>query len=170
MKSTHTKWTLAIAALILPLAASGQQAVASSSNVPEDEAMEEILAVGNKSLGELRRDVWRYEEDFYAKFNELNDDRDFAVRCFYETPTGSHIKNHVCRARFVSNAYSANASRKRSNARRDARQDDDSKFEEKKAQFEEKMATLVAADPELQAALMRYNTARARFMAKLNEE
>ena len=89
MKPTRTILALFVAVLALPMAAIGQ----------DEEASTEIVVIGQKSLAEIRRDVFEAEEDFYALFNKLNDEKDYDVRCFYEKPTGTRIKNHVCRAK-----------------------------------------------------------------------
>ena len=95
MKPTYTVLTLFVAVLALPLAAIAQG----------EEAIDDIVVVGKKSTSALRRDVFQSEDDFYALYNKLNDDNEYDVRCFYETPTGPRMRNHVCRAVFVSNAY-----------------------------------------------------------------
>jgi hypothetical protein len=41
---------------------------------------------------------------------------------------------------------------------------------QKTAKFQEKLETLVAANPDLQAALVRYNTARTVFFAEREEK
>jgi hypothetical protein len=92
------------------------------------------------------------------------------VNCFYEKPTGTNIKNHVCRARFISEAYSAHAARNRNDMTRMANQDANPALVQKTAKFQEKLETLIASDPELQAALIRYNTARAVFFAEREEK
>ena len=111
MKSIPTNLALFIAVLILPLAAVGQDKEASPDVASNDGKIENVVVVGQKSLAELRRDVYRAEEDFYSVYNKLNDDKEYDVRCFYETPTGTHLKNHICRAKFVSKAYSDHAAR-----------------------------------------------------------
>jgi len=141
MKLTHTNLTVLVTVLALPMVAVGQMA-------------------------DLRRDVFQSEEDFYEIYNELNDNKEYDVRCWYETPTGTRIKNHVCRARYVTKAFSAHAARNRSDISRVANQDSNPAMAAKTAKFQENLETLLAANPELQAALVRYNTARARFMAK----
>ena len=50
-----------------------------------------------------------------------------------------------------------------------ANQGSDPVLAEKSAKYEEKMETLIAANPDLEAALIRYNTLRAEFMAKREE-
>ena len=119
-----------------------------------------------KSQAELRREVYEAEEDFYALYNKLNDERDYSVRCRYEKPTGSRIKNHVCRARFVTKAYARHARRNRNNLSSVANQDADPVLAQKTVEYEAHMDALMAANPELQAAFDRYNAARVRFMAK----
>jgi hypothetical protein len=149
----------------LPMAAAGQDEEASTGSASNAETTDDNVVVGQKSLAELRRDAYHAEEDFYPVYNKLNDDREYSVRCRYETPTGTRVKNHVCRARFVTNAYERHARRNRNSLSRVANQDADPVFVEKTAMFQETMETLIAANPELQAALVRYNTALARFMA-----
>ena len=154
MKPTYTVLTLFVAVLALPLAAIAQ----------DEEAIDDIVVVGKKSTSALRRDVFQSEDDFYALYNKLNDDNEYDVRCFYETPTGTRMRNHVCRAVFVSNAYLKHAARNGFDVKRVANQDASHATKEQTATFQEKLETLIAANPELQAALVRYNTARARFM------
>ena len=153
----------------LPMAAVGQDEEASTGVTSNDETIEDNVIVAQKSLAELRRDTFQAEEDFYALYNKLNDDKEYDVRCFYEKPTGTNIKNHVCRARFVTKAYERHARRNRNDVTRIANQDASPVPAEKTARFQEIMETLIAANPELQAALVRYNTARAQFFAKRQE-
>jgi len=159
MKPTRTILALFIAVLALPMAAIGQ----------DEEASTEIAVIGQKSLAEIRRDVFQAEEDFYVLFNKLNDEKDYDVRCFYEKPTGTRIKNHVCRAKFVTKAFERHARRNRNNLSSVANQGSDPVLAEKSAKYQEKMETLIAANPDLEAALIRYNTLRAEFMAKREE-
>lgn len=156
MKLTHTILALFAAVLALPMAAAG----------PAEEEIENIVVIGQKSMASLRRDVFRSEEGFYALYNKLNDDNEYDVRCFYEALTGTRVKNHVCRAKFVTNAYAKHAARNRGDLTRVANQDANPAIAEKSAKFEEKLETLIAANPELQAALVQYNTARALFLAE----
>jgi hypothetical protein len=158
MKSTRTILAFLVAVLALPLAAMGQ-----------DEPIDDIVVVGKKSLNDMRKDVYKAEEEFYSVYNKLNKEKDFAVRCFYEKATGTRIKNHVCRARFVSQAYSTHAARNRNDLSRVANQDTDSALEAQTAKYEENLETLIAANPELEQALIRYNEARAEFLAEREE-
>ncbi len=166
MKLTHTILALFVAVLALPMAAVGQDEEASTEVASDDEAIEDIVVVGQKSMAELRRDVFQAEEDFYSVYNKFNDDKEYDVRCFYEKPTGTNIKNHVCRARFVTKAFERHARRNRNNLSSVANQSADPVIAEKTAKYQVKLETLVAANPELQTALVRYTTLRAQFMAE----
>jgi hypothetical protein len=164
MKQTRMILALFVAALTFPMIAVGQPA--STGAAANDEAIDDIVVVGEKSLARLRKDVFEAEEDFYSVFNKLNDEKDYDVRCFYEKATGTHIKNHVCRARFVTQAFERHARRNRNNLSSVANQSADPILAEKTIKYQEKVETLVAANPELQAAFVRYNTTRAEFFAE----
>ena len=161
MKTTPNYLALLLAVMTFPLTAAGKD-----DQAPNDEAIDDIVVVGEKSLADLRRDVYKAEEEFYSVFNRLNDEKDFTVRCFYETATGTHQKNHVCRARYVSQAFAKHAARNRNDISRVANQDADPAFAEKTARYQAKMESLMAESPELQAAFMRYNEARTQFFAE----
>ncbi len=144
-----------------PIASVGQDEGASN-----DETIANNVVDDQKSLSELRREAYDAEDDFYAVYNKLNDEKEYDVRCFYEKPTGTNIKNHICRARFVTNAYDKHARRNRNDLSRAANQDAIPIPEEKSARYQEILETLIAANPELQVALARYSTAQARYMEK----
>jgi len=169
MKLTHTILALFVAVMVLPMAALGKDKQASAEVASFNDAIDDIVVVGQKSKSALRRDLYQSEEDFYSLYNKLNDEREYDVHCFYETLTGTHVKNHVCRAKFVASAYSKHAARNGGDLTRMANQDANTGFAEKTARYQEKLETLVATNPELQAALVRYSTAQARFTAKLEE-
>ena len=147
-----------------PIAAVGQE-----EGTSNDETIEDNVVVDQKSLSELRKDAYKAEEEFYSVYNKLNDEKEYDVRCFYEKTTGTNIKNHVCRARFVTNAYDRHARRNRNDMSRMANQGAIPIPAEKTARYQEILETLIAADPELQAALVRYNTAQSSYMAKREE-
>ena len=167
MKPNRTTLALFVTVLALPMVALGEGV--STGVASNNEAIDNIVVVGQKSLAELRKDVFEAEEDFYAVFNKLNDEKDFTVRCHYETATGTHIKNHVCRARFVTKAFSAHAARNRNDLSRVANQDSNPAFAAKTAKYQEAVETLVATNPELQTAFLRYNDKRAQFFAEREE-
>lgn len=139
-------------------------------NADEGQQQKDVV-VAKKSLSQLRADYFKKEETFYKLFNQVNEDRDYDVRCYFERRTGTRIKNHVCRAKFVSDAFSAHAARSGGNRMNNAAtQDSDPEFVRKSEIFEEKLTTAVASSPELQLALVELNEARQQFAAKQEAE
>lgn len=138
----------------------------SATNVTPDldEAIDEIVVVGEKSMLQLKQEVYRSEEDFFSLFSELNEDDEFDVRCFYETPSFTRIRNHVCRARFVTDAYSAAAVKFRTEGPRYPTRDPALVVSQKSKALEEKLTALVATNPELQEALNRYTNAKSTYL------
>ncbi len=161
MKPTRMILAIIVAAVAAPMAALGQDSAA-ADNAPADE----IVVVSKKSLAQLRRETYEAEEDFYSIYNKLNDEKEFDVRCRYEKATGTNIKNHVCRAQFVTKAFERHARRNRNNLSSVANQSSDPALDEKMQTYQQRMETLMAANPELQEAFARYNTARVQFFAK----
>jgi hypothetical protein len=123
------------------------------------ESIEEIIVYGEKSMSSLRQQVYRAEENFFDAFNSLNQDDDFRVRCYYETPSFTHIRRHVCRAKFVIDATSAEAARLLGKAVGPAMPAEVA-IERKKERFREVIEELVAEHPELLQALDEYTKAR----------
>lgn len=150
MKLTQTIVALFVAALALPVVAVAQ----------DEEAVDEIVVASQKSLANLRRDLIDAEDDFYSLYNELNTDNEYDVRCRYEAPTGQRKKTHVCRPVFFSKA------RNREDKNRSIDPKTDRVIADKMVTLQDKLETLVAANPELQEAMARYNTARARLIAR----
>ena len=142
MKSKYTIMALIGAFLALPLAATAQEQMASAET-----AREEVADVKKKSMGALRRELYKSEEEFYALYNKLNDDAEYDVSCFYETPTGTRQKNHVCRAKFVTDSYGAHAARNRGDVSRVANQDANPLLAQKMETFQAKIETLVGSNP-----------------------
>jgi len=153
MKLAHTILALFIAVLAMPTAAVGQ----------DEEVMENIVVASQKSTSALRKDLIRAEDDFYDLYNTLNDDNEYDVRCFYEAPTGVRTKSHVCRPVFFSKA------RNRENKNRRIDPKTDAGIADKMVKLQENLESLIAANPELQEAMVKYNTARAQLVAQLEE-
>ena len=107
MKLTHTKLALLVAVLALPMAAIGQDEQGSTEVATDDGAMDNIVVVGQKSHADLRRDLWQFEDDFYNRYNKLNDEARYDVRCAHEAETGSRIKKQICRPQFLAGAISS---------------------------------------------------------------
>lgn len=163
MNTTRTTVAIIFAVLALPMAAVGQDAEVTYTAASNAGTIDDI---SQKSLSALRKETYQSEEDFYSVYNNLIDDKDYKVRCFYERPTGTRVKNHVCRANFVTNSFRSHAANNRNDISRTANQKANPALAKKTATYQEMLQSLIATDPELQAALIRYDTARSRFMAK----
>ncbi len=124
------------------------------------EAVDEIVVYGDKSLHLLRNVVLQTQENFFAVFSSFNDEDEYDIRCFYETPTGTRIRTHVCRAYFVTNATSADAKQWMTAGARYPVADAKSVILLKKRRLREKMEALVSEHPELLQALGEYTEAK----------
>jgi hypothetical protein len=75
---------------------------------PVDEPLPEVeINARRESLGHLRLEIVRLEQDFYAKYNELNKDDQYDIHCGRVTPTGSLLKRRECQPVFVARAMEA---------------------------------------------------------------
>jgi hypothetical protein len=68
---------------------------AGTAPVPAAEESDEVIVRGTP-LWELRENVIKAEDRYYARYNELNKVDDFDVQCKWEAPTGSHIRHRGC--------------------------------------------------------------------------
>jgi hypothetical protein len=72
----------------------------SASGLP----IEEIQVLQKRSLGQLRRDMTRAENDLFEMYNSLVDDREFEIVCWRMQATRNHTKTRVCQPRFMQTA------------------------------------------------------------------
>jgi hypothetical protein len=159
MKLKHTILALFVTLLALPIAAVGQDEDESTQVASNGGAIDNVVVTGQKSTGDLRRELWDAEDDFYSLYNKMNDENKYDVRCIKRAPVGSRIKNHTCTPVFLTRAIDDGKVTTATNIQTDPVIADDM------ARFREKMNTLIAADPELQAAVSAFNTARARYVS-----
>lgn len=152
-----------VAVFMNPLLAPAQENLQPEQIDSIDEAIEEIIVFGERSMPQLKEEMFRAQENFFTVFSALNNDEEFDVRCFYETPTGTRIKRHVCRANFVTNANSAYAKHFRTRGPRYPVEDPEAVVMRKSREFERKMLELIANHPELQEALDGYTKTRLTY-------
>ena len=127
------------------------------------ETVEEIVVYGDATLNTLRNRVFLAQENFFDVFSALNDDDEYDIRCFYETPSGTRIKQHVCRANFVTAATSAEMSVWKSAGPQSPVVPARTIIAQKRKQLQEKIEMLVALRPELHEALFEYANAKQVF-------
>ncbi|PCI75763.1 MAG: hypothetical protein COB20_12220 [SAR86 cluster bacterium] len=107
--------TKAKLALLLILFLAAPVLLAQDTSLPEDSDRQgrlpyEVVVTPNVTISSLKKLLVQIEDDFFDKFNELNIDDDYDVRCYKFVPTGSHIKTRVCEPNFYINARGNNAS------------------------------------------------------------
>lgn len=131
---------------------------------PIDEPIDEVIVVGEKSMRTLRHAVYRAEENFFDTFSRLNEDDEFDVSCFFEAPTGTRIRRHVCRANFLVAATSSEAEVWRSDGpRMVAAGSSQALLERKKKELQQKVEAMVVANPDLATALAEYTAAKSDY-------
>ena len=73
-----------------------------ASEVPtSSEQPYQVVVTGQLTRSRLRNLIEDVEEDFFAKFNELNTDDAYDMYCYEYTPTMSHIKKRACEPLFL---------------------------------------------------------------------
>lgn len=112
MNAQWNTW-LALSLIFLPLVSTAQDAASTEaqSALPQSsETPYEIVVSGEVSRARLRELIVEVEEDFFARFNEINADDDYDIICYEYVPTMSHIKKRVCEPAFMLRARGLNAS------------------------------------------------------------
>ena len=85
------------ALLLLALPLSGECQSDTVQTQKPSEPIEEIVVRGHKFLINLQHEMKEAEEALYGVYNSLNADDDYDIYCYEEAPTGSKIKQRVCR-------------------------------------------------------------------------
>ncbi len=86
-------WSLIVAALALVSPVTTRAMVSTTTDLPEVEVV-------GKRLYQLQKAIIQTEDKFLARYNELNQDRDFDVHCRQEAPAGTRIQKRICRVHF----------------------------------------------------------------------
>ena len=68
----------------------------------------ELIVIAELNRTEVRQFIEEAEDQFYAIFNDNNDDEDFTITCSRQTPTGSNIPVRVCEPEFLHRARADN--------------------------------------------------------------
>jgi hypothetical protein len=85
-------------------AGTGKSAVSLGAEAESgDDELEEVLVRGTR-LWQLREAIVEAEDRLYARYNELNKNRDFDIHCRREAPIGTRLKKRICQVRFFEDA------------------------------------------------------------------
>ena len=96
------------AASILALSVVGTQVAIAQENDEAAAPQEEYDITGGKSATKLQNELNKIEASFFKAFNDVNTNKDFAVRCRKQEVLGSRRRVQVCQPRFASR-YEAEA-------------------------------------------------------------
>lgn len=90
--------------------AATQDSDSADTDQANDDDRYEVVISGRVTRAKLRNLIEDVEEDFFARFNELNTDDLYDVYCYRYTPTTSHISERVCEPVFQISARADNLS------------------------------------------------------------
>jgi hypothetical protein len=68
-----------------------------------NEPLDEIIVRGTR-LWQMRKAITDVDDQFFARYNEINKKHDFDVHCAMEAPLGTRLEERVCRAAFQEKA------------------------------------------------------------------
>ena len=136
-----------------------------SSSVQEVEpepsdTIEEIIVYGNRSLNQLRLELYRAEDIAFDLFNSLNSDDEYDIHCYKEAPTGSHIKRRVCKANYEKELTADATRRWLLGGQSRTYLHPTAKIRRKDKLMLEEMEALVVERPELRKALSEFSDAK----------
>lgn len=96
MRSLHVKlMALAVVALV-------RQGHAAEAETDASIELDEVIVRG--TLRDMRRDIDKAEDRFFALYNELNENDDLDIRCIRDRRTGSRIPSRLCKPVFYARA------------------------------------------------------------------
>jgi len=72
-------------------------------------AEQEPIVIEDLSIGELRAQIDRIQQEFYRVYNTLNEDDEYDITCHKYTPTGSNISREACEPNFLIQRRGGNA-------------------------------------------------------------
>ena len=153
--------TLCLVVLVGLAAPAFAQEIASS---PQRADVDEVIVPGRRPAN-LRVEIERLEVSVYDRFNALNSDDDFDIRCLEQAPTGSNIPLRKCAPNFVIEAESRSASRMLSDGRAGAGNNNSPAehamlMEEKSRALTAEMQRLAREDEQLLRDLVRLDELR----------
>ena len=120
----------------------------------------EVTVRAKRELEKIRLEIDAAQDRFIARYNELNKDPQYAMKCNDEARTGSRFTHHHCVPEFVNTATNA-----------EARAALDGHFAppaalvtaSKKDSFQKNMLDIASSSPELQNLAREYSDLQARY-------
>ena len=98
-------------AALLPVRvlAQGDPPAAAPGATPSAEAVEEVTVQGRKTGAQYRLEIEQAREEVFRRYNEANKGKDNDIVCKDEQPTGSRMRQNVCRSEAENRAHAAAA-------------------------------------------------------------
>lgn len=156
-----------LASLLICQAISAQEPIADTTRILEEISvereplpMEELTVVAPQTLSFMRIQIGEAEAEVLGLFNALNDDRDYDIRCRREAPIGSHIRVRTCSTR-ISDAAVARAEQDFLAGL--GYFDPFALLRTYDANLREKMTTMVAENPDLYQAMLKYYQLKTNY-------
>jgi hypothetical protein len=147
-----------------------EASLAEATEASTSDEIEEIIVYGDQSMTQLRRKVYKAEENFFTLFSSFNEIEEYDVRCYYEVPSFTHIRRHVCRANFIIDAGSAAAQTWKTAGPSRIVVPAEWAIERKKKRLQEMMEEMVAEHPELLDALTDYTDVKQTLKSAQDRE
>jgi len=158
-----SRWAVNLAVLVL--ASAGAAQVASAAAATESTELPEVQVMG-KRLSQMRQDIIKTEDKFFALFNELNKDDDYDVHCGNEARTGTRLKQRVCRVHYYEKAQADEA---RAFLTGDYAPPADMIALERGPEYEKKALAVINAHPELRKLIRERDALEKKYNATRKE-
>ena len=155
--AANTLWALLLALSFSAAAQEGEKS-------PE-ESIDEITVVGEKSLLNLKFAAYQAEEDFFNRFNELNENDEFDVFCDETSNTYSRIKRRRCWSPFE-REIDEEELRYQWQTGSNLGVRNEGLVRAKRKMQAEMLKKMVLENPELQKLYVRYGVANIRFQSE----
>ena len=140
---------------------------ADENELASSETVEEIIVYGDKSLIQLRHELYEAEEEFFKLFNEVNSNDDFDVDCDYEVSLGSRRRHHLCIPRFAKRIEADAIVHAGLSSGEWMDSYDRARVKRKDEQLWAEMRTLLAETPELREAMSKLSRKKLAHDAEL---
>jgi hypothetical protein len=141
-------------------ALSASQAQESAAESVQDE----VAAVEEKPIRQLRRELDTAEKDFFSIFNKINSDNSFDTKCKRITQLGSRKKEQVCTPKFIRlHVASLASSSSFVNDQWDLPSPAGSRMEMKKTQMREEINRLLTDNESFMQVFQSYASAKRAY-------
>ena len=166
---------------LIPICTTGQENDNQQTEGPQRQP-EEILITGERSLQQLRTQMWNAEKQAYDIFNQFNDESRFNIICRMHQPTGTRIERQTCRPNFVANATAVHGQAFLESYRNlldpssptgnspAPQASQAATIASQQKEYQEKMQQVAEEHPEFLNAIIQYSELRQRYEASRAEE